>query len=200
MKSTASKKRGSILTKKYIGLFVFLFALVLLLFFEHFNESPIGVRQVQVGETYEEEKAEAGYKAPRFTLKNLQGHPHSLEDYKGQVVILNFWATWCAPCRVEMPSFETLYRRYRDDGLVILAVSIDKIRLEGVREFADQYQLSFPILLDTGGEVEKLYPSFTIPATFIIDKSGHVVTQVDGAKNWKSQQTFDAVEYLLNRP
>lgn len=200
MKSTASKKKSSILTKKSIGLFIFLFALVLLLFFEHFNESPISVRQVQVGETREEEKAEAGYKAPRFTLKNLQDHPHSLEDYKGQVVILNFWATWCAPCRVEMPSFETLYRRYRDDGLVILAVSIDKIRLEGVREFADQYQLSFPILLDTEGEVEKLYPSFTIPATFIIDKSGHVVTQVDGAKNWESQQTFDAVEYLLNRP
>ncbi|MFQ5717485.1 MAG: TlpA disulfide reductase family protein [Nitrospinales bacterium] len=150
-------------------------------------------------ETFAEEKAAPGYKAPGFALNNLQGQPENLENYRGKVVILNFWATWCAPCRVEMPSFETLYQRYRSEGLTVLAVSIDKTGVEGVQKFAREYQLSFPILMDTGGKAEKLYPSLAIPATFVIDKTGRVVTKVDGAKNWASRETFEAVEYLLKR-
>lgn len=196
MKSTASRKNG----KKYIRLFVLLFVLAILSFLIHFNEDPLNVDQVKVRETYDREKAKAGYKAPLFTLKNLQGEPKSLASYRGKVVLLNFWATWCAPCRVEMPSFETLYRRYRSRGLVVIAVNLDKTGVEKVKQFVEERRLSFPVVLDPQGQVEKLYPSFTIPATYVIDKSGHVVTQVDGAKNWESKETFEAVEFLLNRP
>jgi len=122
-----------------------------------------------------------------------------LDDYLGKVIVVNFWATWCVPCVKEMPSFESLYRRYRSQGLTLLAVSLDKGDSTKVQEFADKYKLSFPILLDTEGVAEKLYPSFSIPFTYVIDKQGRVVARVDGAKNWESSETFEAVEHLLKQ-
>lgn len=196
MKSTASKKN----VKPYIRLFIFLFVLAVLSFFIHFNEEPLSLDQVQVQNTYDQEKARPGFRAPTFTLNNLQGKLETLETHKGKVVLINFWATWCAPCRVEMPSFETLYRKYHSEGLTILAVNLNKSDLGKVQQFVKDRQLSFPVLLDSEGVVEKLYPSFTIPATFVIDKAGYVVTQVDGAKNWESEETQEAIKYLLNKP
>lgn len=197
MKLTDSKKKSSIPIKKYIALFVTLFVVGLLFFFEHFYEEPISLSDVQVEETFEEEKSSVGYLAPQFTLRNKDGNHVSLESLKGQVVVLNFWATWCVPCRIEMPSFENLYRRYRSEGLTVLAVSLDKGADQKVRDFAEEYKLSFPVLIDSEGKVEKLYPSISIPFTFVIDKSGRVVARVDGAKNWESDETFEAVEHLL---
>ena len=98
-----------------------------------------------------------------------------------------------------MPSFENLYRRFRSKGLTILAVSLDKSSSSKVQEFADKYKLSFPVLLDTDGVAEKLYPSFTIPFTYVVDKQGRVVARVDGGKNWESLETFEAVEHLLKQ-
>lgn len=197
MKLTDSKKKSSIPIKKYIALFVTLFVVGLLFFFEHFYEEPISLSDVQVEEKFDEEKSSVGYLAPQFTLRNKDGNYVSLESLKGQVVVLNFWATWCVPCRIEMPSFENLYRRYRSEGLTVLAVSLDKGADQKVRDFAEEYQLSFPVLIDSEGKVEKLYPSISIPFTFVIDKSGRVVARVDGAKNWESDETFEAIEHLL---
>ena len=101
------------------------------------------------------------------------------------------------PCVKEMPSFESLYRRYRSQGLTLLAVSLDKGDSSKVQEFVDKHKLSFPVLLDTDGVAEKLYPSFTIPFTYVINKQGRVAARVDGAKDWESPETFKAVEYLL---
>ena len=98
-----------------------------------------------------------------------------------------------------MPAFEALYRRYRSEGLTVLAVSLDKKADDKVNAFVDEYGLSFPVLLDSDGDVEKLYPTFTIPFTFVIDRAGRVVARVDGAKNWESEETFEAVEFLLNK-
>ena len=192
MKSTALKKNGSIPTKKYAGFLVFLFAVVLNLFFEHFNEEAFHLGDVSVGER--EVKL-----APFFAVENLKSNREGLANHKGEVILLNLWATWCAPCRVEMKSFETLYRRYRSQGLTVLAVSIDKGPIKIVRDFAQERGLSFPILLDKDGVVETLYPSPTIPTTFVIDKAGQIVTTVDGAKNWESAETFKAIEFLLSR-
>tara|TARA_Y100001960_G_C14597101_1_gene788739 strand:+ start:442 stop:1020 length:579 start_codon:yes stop_codon:yes gene_type:complete len=192
MKSTALKKNGYIPIKKHAGFFVFLFVVALILFFEHFNEGAFHLGDVNIGEN--EAKL-----APFFAVENLKSNREGLADHKGDVILLNLWATWCAPCRVEMKSFETLYRRYRSQGLTILAVSIDKGPVETVRNFAEERGLSFPILIDTDGVVEKLYPSPTIPATFVIDKAGQIVTTVDGAKNWESEETFKAIEFLLRR-
>ena len=144
-------------------------------------------------------KSQEGYMAPRFSLRNLKGNMEGLDDHLGKVIIVNFWATWCVPCVKEMPSFENLYRRYRSQGLTLLAVSLDKGDSTKVQEFADKHKLSFPILLDTKGVAEKLYPSFSIPFTYVIDKQGRVVARVDGAKNWESSETFEAVEHLLKQ-
>ena len=144
-------------------------------------------------------KSQEGYMAPRFSLRNLKGNMEGLDDHLGKVIVVNFWATWCVPCVKEMPSFENLYRRYRSQGLTLLAVSLDKGDSTKVQEFADKHKLSFPILLDTKGVAEKLYPSFSIPFTYVIDKHGRVVARVDGAKNWESSETFEAVEHLLKQ-
>lgn len=176
-----------------------MFAGAILAFFAHFNEDPLSIGDVKTGAARDLEKSDVGYKSPGFTLRNLKGNRESLEDYRGRVVILNLWATWCVPCRIEMPAFEALYRRYRSQGLTILAVSLDRTGPEGVNKFVDDYQLSFPILLDPNGEVERLYSSYTIPMTYVIDKSGAIVAKVDGAKNWESPETFEAVEFLLKQ-
>ena len=144
-------------------------------------------------------KSQEGYMAPRFSLRNLKGNMEGLDDHLGKVIVVNFWATWCVPCVTEMSSFENLYRRYRSQGLTLLAVSLDKGDSTKVQEFADKHKLSFPILLDTKGVAEKLYPSFSIPFTYVIDKQGRVVARVDGAKNWESSETFEAVEHLLKQ-
>jgi peroxiredoxin len=144
-------------------------------------------------------KSQEGYMAPRFSLRNLKGNMEGLDDHLGKVIVVNFWATWCVPCVKEMPSFENLYRRYRSQGLTLLAVSLDKGDSTKVQEFADKHKISFPILLDTKGVAEKLYPSFSIPFTYVIDKQGRVVARVDGAKNWESSETFEAVEHLLKQ-
>lgn len=144
-------------------------------------------------------KPQEGYLAPPFKLRNLKGNLEGLDDYPGKVIIVNFWATWCAPCVKEMPSFENLYRRFRSQGFTILAVSLDKGDSSKVQEFVDKHKLSFPVLLDIEGEAEKLYPSFTIPFTYVINKQGRVVARVDGAKNWESPETFEAVEHILKQ-
>ena len=196
---TESKEKNSIPIKKYVALFVTLFVVGLLFFFEHFHEEPISVGDVQVKEKFDREKSSVGYLAPQFTLRNLKGNLVDLKSFNGQVVVLNFWATWCVPCRIEMPAFENLYRRYRSQGVTVLGVSLDKGGDEKVRKFVEEYQLSFPILMDSEGKAEKLYPSISIPFTFVIDKSGRIVARIDGAKNWESKETFEAIEYLLKQ-
>lgn len=199
MKSSESKKVTYIPVKKYTFLFAIIFTGSILFFFEHFLEAPLSVKDFQTGKNFNQEKSAVGYLAPRFTLRNLKGNYESLESYRGQVIVLNFWATWCAPCRVEMPSFEKLYRRYRSEGVTVLAVTMDKNATLQIKSFVDEHDLSFPVLLDSEGEVERLYPSMTVPFTYVIDRKGRVVARVDGAKNWESEETFEAIEYLLKK-
>ena len=197
MKSNNSKKTIYIVTKKYVLLFLLIFISVILFFLEHFTETPISIEDIQTKEIFNSKKSSVGYFAPSFKLRNIKGNYESLESYRGEVVVLNFWATWCAPCRIEMPSFEKLYRRYRSEGVTVLAITLDKNSENKIKSFVDEYGLSFPILLDEKGEVERLYPSMTIPFTYIIDRQGRIVARVDGAKNWESSETFEAIEYLL---
>ena len=197
MKSNNSKKSIYIVTKKYVLLFLIIFIGAILFFLEHFTETPISIADIQTKKIFNEKKSSVGYFAPSFKLRNIKGNYESLESYRGEVVVLNFWATWCAPCRIEMPSFEKLYRRYRSEGVTVLAITLDKNSENKIKSFVDEYGLSFPILLDEKGEVERLYPSMTIPFTYIIDRQGRIVARVDGAKNWESSETFEAIEYLL---
>lgn len=141
-------------------------------------------------------KAEVGFLAPDFSLVNLKGNRESLKDHRGEVILINFWATWCVPCRIEMPSLEKLYRRFRSQGFTVLAVSIDKAG--GVEGFIEERKLSFPVLMDKEGQAERLYQSHTIPITYVVSRSGHITAKVDGAKNWASPETLEAIEFLLN--
>ncbi|MBT3924086.1 MAG: TlpA family protein disulfide reductase [Nitrospina sp.] len=195
MKLTALKgKRFIRLKDGLLGLLILVAAILLLLRFQ-----KTGPGNPELETNLNQFKPEAGYLAPRFTLRNLKGNLEGLDDHSGKVIIVNFWATWCVPCVKEMPSFETLYRRYRSRGLTLLAINLDKDDFSKVQKFVDKYNLSFPVLLDTDGVAEKLYPSFTIPFTYVIDKQGRVAARVDGAKDWESSETFEAVEHLLKQ-
>ena len=193
MKSTALKgKRFIRLKDGLLGLLIIVALILLVLRFQ-----KMGNPQQEIN--FNQLKPKEGYLAPKFTLRNLRGNLEGLDDHAGKVIVVNFWATWCAPCVKEMPSFETLYRRFRSQGLTVLAVSLDKDGSSKVQDYVDKFKLSFPVLLDTEGIAEKLYPSFTIPFTYVIDKQGRVAARIDGAKDWESAETFKAVEYLLKQ-
>ena len=133
--------------------------------------------------------------APNFTLPNLDGNNVSLTDYRGKVVLLNIWATWCLPCLVEMPSMQKLYQELKDEGFLILAVSLDESGVEAVKPFVKMHKLDFPVLLDTKGEIKSLYQITGIPESFVIDKSGTIVERIVGPRDWA---TSGAIRYFRN--
>lgn len=111
-----------------------------------------------------------GSAAPGFTLQDLQAEEFSLHEMRGKIVVLNFWATWCAPCKFEMPFFEQLYTSGRP-GLEIWGINFDEPPLQ-VENFVKELDLSFPILLDPGGKIQKLYRVRGYPTTYVIDEEG----------------------------
>jgi peroxiredoxin len=110
-----------------------------------------------------------------FTLEDLHWTKWTLKDLSGKVVVVNFWATWCPPCRKEMPDLETLYKRFKDRGLVVLAISDEDA--PKVRPFVTEQKVSYPILLDPGRKVNKLFEVEGIPKSFVYDRSGKLVAQ-----------------------
>ena len=110
-----------------------------------------------------------------FTLTDLEGKSWTLKDLKGKVVLLNFWATWCPPCRKEMPDLETLYQRFASQGLVILGVSNEEAAK--IKPFIEQQKVTYPVLLDPGRKVNELFQIEGIPKTFIYDREGKIVAQ-----------------------
>ncbi len=139
-----------------------------------------------------------GTPAPDFTLPDLNGIGHTLSKYKGKVVFLNIWATWCQPCKDEMPSMEKLHRRFKDKDFIMLAVSIDKDGKKSVEPFMKEYNLTFPALLDPEGITSKLYKTTGVPETFIIDKSGIIIHKVIGPRDWGKEDTFEVFENIIN--
>lgn len=132
---------------------------------------------------------EEGSQAPNFILPLMGGGEASLDDYKGKVVILNIWATWCNPCREEMPSMEQLYKNMKGKPFEILAVSIDTRGSEDVDPFVKKLGLTFPVLLDSDKKVNNMYQATGVPETFIIDKNGIVRDHILGPVNWSSSQS-----------
>jgi len=111
--------------------------------------------------------------APDFTLPSLDGPNLRLREQRGQVVMINFWATWCGPCRVEMPHLGRLYDKYRGSGFTVLAVNIDEDPHKAA-QLARQLGMRFPVLLDTDKKVSRLYDLGTMPSTFLVDRDGRV--------------------------
>jgi cytochrome c biogenesis protein CcmG, thiol:disulfide interchange protein DsbE len=122
-----------------------------------------------------------GFLAPDFTLETLDGERVTLSDLRGKVVLLNFWATWCPPCRAEMPAFQETYIEYEDEDFVILAVNATtQDSLEDITAFIAEYGLSFPIVLDIEGEANRLYQVQSLPTSFFIDEEGIISEVVIG--------------------
>jgi len=131
-----------------------------------------------------------------FTLPLLGGENVSLSSYKGKVVILNFWATWCPPCRAEMPSMETLYKSFNGQGLEILAVDIGE-DTSTVQKFIRSNGYTYPILLDSSKKISSIYGIKAIPTTYIIDREGKIIGRVIGSIKWDNKKVISAIEALI---
>jgi peroxiredoxin len=140
-----------------------------------------------------------GKPAPDFSLSDLNDKPYRLSDFRGKVVFLNFWATWCKPCREEMPSMEVLYKNFEKDGLVILAVSIDRVTTtKDIPPFIKGMNLTFPVLIDSWGQTDKPYKRMGVPETFIIDQQGVIREIVIGPRDWTRLDSLPVITQLLN--
>ncbi|QTD42214.1 thiol-disulfide oxidoreductase ResA [Sporosarcina sp. Te-1] len=115
-----------------------------------------------------------GDKAPDFELVDLDGNKHRLSDYEGQGVFLNFWGTWCPPCKKEMPYIENHYKEFKEKGVHVLSVNVGEPKLK-VESFRNQYDLTFPVLIDKTKDVKEAYNIQPLPTTFLIDKHGKIV-------------------------
>lgn len=141
-----------------------------------------------------------GDSAPAFTFPGLDGNTVSLTDYKGKVVFLNIWATWCPPCKEEMPSMEKLYQQLKGEDFEILAVSVDASGAEDVGPFVKELGLSFPVLLDSEGTMLNLYGTTGLPESFIIGKEGVIEEIVIGPKDWSTPEVVRLFRNLLQKP
>ena len=139
-----------------------------------------------------------GDKALEFAMRDMSGSYVSITAMRGKVIVLNFWATWCPPCTVEMPGLDQLYHDYRADGLEVIGVSSDGSEV-GIREFLSETPVDFPILHDRSGRVTKLYGVNSLPTTFLIDRSGTVVNLFMGEQDWTSPRMRDRIESFLKR-
>lgn len=138
--------------------------------------------------------------APPFTLPNLKGQEVNLTDLKGDVVLINFWATWCKDCAKEMPEFEKLYQKFRSKGLTILAIALDKKGQPAVEAFLkkEHLKLSYPILLDPDERVARAYGLSWVPVTIMVGQEGEIIETIIGARAWGSQKVMDSFEQLLH--
>lgn len=148
-------------------------------------------------ETLQLFRPKRGTSVPDFTVPGLGGSPIRLGDFKGQVILLNFWATWCPPCREEMPSMERLYRRFRSRRFTVLALSIDTRGEEVVAPFVKSFALTFPVGLDSKMAVATEYRMFALPTSILIDRAGRIVGMATGARDWDSAAAHQVIEQLL---
>lgn len=144
-----------------------------------------------------------GSRAPDFAASTLDGASEirGMADYRGDVVLLNIWATWCGPCRVEMPEIQALYSNFGPAGFRVAAVSIDNPGMEhAIRGFVRDYGLTFDILYDPSGDIQRIYQSAGVPETFIIGRDGVIRKKVVGAIRWNSEPNQALVRQLLAEP
>jgi len=139
----------------------------------------------------------SGEEAPIFELSDLQGRKHALSDYRGKVVLINFWASWCRECITEMPSLNKLYSQFSGQGLAVLGVTVDR-KSEDAAAAAKKARVSFPILLDNKGEVFiKKYAVIGLPTTIIVDRKGIIRETLIGTQDFLEKEMKDKIASLL---
>ena len=138
--------------------------------------------------------------APHFSLRNTKGKKVSLADYKGKVVLINFWATWCAPCIYELPHLEKIYKDLKGEGFVVLGINTDEARnISGIGPLAKKMDLTFPILIDRNRAVISAYnPSMVLPFSVIIDREGKIYAYFEGYYPGMENEVKKAIEETLD--
>ncbi|CAI2718797.1 peroxiredoxin family protein [Nitrospina watsonii] len=148
---------------------------------------------------FEVEYPAEAFIAPNFELTTLNGGKISLKDYRGKVVFINFWATWCATCKVEMPSMQRVYDKFKDRGFEMLTISVDKDQ-KLIQPFMDKYNLTFPVLLDPEETIAKqVYKTTGVPETFIVSKNGIIVHKAIGPRDWAAEDAMAAFQQLVEQ-
>lgn len=132
-----------------------------------------------------------------FTLRNLQGKKVSTEDLRGKFVWINFWATWCPPCRGEMPSMQTVWEKFGGEEFVLLAVDIRESE-QTVRSFVENNNYTFPVLLDKEGQVAKSYGVRAIPSNIFVSPEGKIIGQAIGAREWENDKFYDLLREVVS--
>lgn len=132
------------------------------------------------------------FPAPGFTLKGEDGKTYRLADYRGKVVVINFWATWCPPCRYEMPSLERAWTQLKNKDVVVLAINVGE-NADVIFEFTGTYPMSFPLPMDVDGTVIKQYPVTGLPTTYVINPDGMVTHRAVGSREWDDPQLMNAL-------
>jgi len=134
--------------------------------------------------------------APSFQINDLTGKPVRLGDYDGRVILLNFWATWCIPCREEMPALQQLWEKFRDHGFTIIAISADS-DTAAVEKFVAKTSLTYPVLMDMDNSVQSAYEVMAIPMTYLISHDGKLSGRIMGIRDWASPEAFELIDALL---
>ena len=141
-----------------------------------------------------------GLPAPDFKFPGMDGKMVSLSDFRGKVVLVNIWATWCRSCVDEMPSMEKLYQKLKSEDFEILAVSIDSLGERVVAPFMKKYKLTFPALIDSAGAIRIGYRTTGVPESFIIDKDGILVKKIIGSLDWTKPEILHLFQRLIQKP
>jgi len=131
--------------------------------------------------------------APEFILYDIDDNPHKLSDFHGKTVVINFWATWCPPCRYEIPSMERLQEKIKNKDIIILAINIGE-DAETIFEFIKDYNINFPILMDIDSSITKKYPVIGLPTSYIIDSEGRIVYRAIGSREWDSGSIIEKLK------
>jgi thiol-disulfide isomerase/thioredoxin len=133
-----------------------------------------------------------------FRLNDVNGRQVSISEFRGKIVFLNFWTTWCPPCRIEMPSMEKLHQKFKNKDFAMVTINLQESATQ-VKAFFKEYKLTFTALLDTSGEVGTSFRLYQIPTTFILDKKGRIIGKAVGPREWDSKDAFALFEHLTDK-
>jgi len=133
--------------------------------------------------------------APDFRLTDADGNSHRLADYRGKVVIVNFWATWCPPCRAEMPSMQRAWEQLQSEGITMLAINVGEDE-DTIFQFTANYPVEFPLLMDLDSKVTGKWPLRGLPTTFVVDPQGRLVYRAVGGREWDDPELLEPVRAL----
>ena len=134
---------------------------------------------------------------PDVFLEDLNGDKVGIRQFKGKIILLNFWATWCAPCKEEMSGLEVLHQKFKEKDFVLLTISVDYGGVKSVHEFMNKHHYTFPVLLDPKCEALDLFKVKGIPTTIIIDKKGRMIGRAIGPRNWESPEVISLINLLI---